>query len=45
MDRTNQDAAGEKCVYNDDGESAFTDGDKMKAWAVHYAWSLSIEFE
>ena len=45
MDRTNQDIVGEKCIRNDNGDMAFSDKDKMKAWAEHYSRLLNVEFD
>ena len=45
MDRTNQDIVGEKCIRNDNGDMAFSDDDKMKAWAEHYSRLLNVEFD
>ena len=45
MDRTNQDIVGEKCIRNDKGDLAFSDDDKMKAWAEHYSRLLNVEFD
>ena len=43
--RRNQDVEGESCIRNDNGELAFTDEDKMKAWHEHYARLFNIEFD
>ena len=45
MERENQDIVSENCVFNDAGELALTDDQKMSAWVEHYSTLLNIEFE
>ena len=35
MERENQDVVGETCVFNDAGELALTDEQKLSAWVQH----------
>ena len=45
MERENQDVVGETCVFNDAGELALTDEQKLSAWVQHYSKLLNIEFD
>ena len=45
MEREKQDIVSENCVFNDAGELALTDEQKMSAWVEHYSTLLNIEFE
>ena len=42
MDRTNRNFVSENYVYNDVGELALTDEDKMKAWVEHQTKLLNV---
>ena len=44
MECRNKDIVGENWVYNDTGELALTDENKMKAWVDHYVRLLNVEF-
>ena len=44
MKKTNQDAVGEKCIRNDEGNLASTEEEKKLAWKSHYEKLLNTEF-
>ena len=44
MKASQQDVVGDKCVRNDNGKLAVTDGEKLKAWKEHYQRLLNEEF-
>ena len=44
MTKQNQDIVGEKCIRNDDGSLALSDGSKRQAWKSHYERLLNEEF-
>ena len=44
MKGENHDTLGEKCVKDDDGNIAFDDEAKLRAWKTHYEKLLNLEF-
>jgi hypothetical protein len=44
MKENNRDVIGDKCVRDDDGNLAFSDAEKLKAWKQHYSRLLNVEF-
>ena len=45
MKGENQDIVGDKCVKDDDGNIAYDDDSKLKAWRQHYQRLLNVEFD
>jgi hypothetical protein len=45
MNRSKQDAIGERCIKNDAGELSLSDEEKMKAWVEHYARLFRVKFK